>query len=290
MIKARQVFLGFGPYRITELICDVCETPIVRESSFFGEVDFSSKHGAVNGLHCHVNCVDRFKDAQKVLTHGRSFSSEFVLPDWEKYLVTEREGEELRTLNDYFVDSCSGLVKKVVTCHVCSLAAVVALHPSQAEAIPEVAYYNAGSSYPREEASICSTYRGGFDPKHRFFSVEACRHDFMRLAQSGDENADAYKIVTETKAALLMGEYDAALMKMLRLSDDDVVSGAIEMAFGYSWSWCKKCGYVAKLKNEKRSCLPISGFASQEHGIGRYEGLHVTQTRFIGEQECRISE
>lgn len=292
MLRAKRRFLVFGDYRIDELSCDACNTPIEIDSEFFGRLDFSQEFGAQNnGKHYHLGCIDRLTNEQKIILHSsffRGFAAEFELPEWHEFLCNTRPGEELRILDGFFIDSESGRLKKIVHCFDCGCTALLDLTPTQSDANPEITFFKPGSSAGLTEAPVCLTNRKNLASGNGRPSVESCEHEFLLLGKSGRNDFDVKEVCRNTRSALKSGEYDFNLMRQFGIDDVDVYQANIEGALGFSWYWCSRCGYDVRLQNNPQSWLPISGPAGREHGIPSFALAPVTQARLAGSRECKL--
>lgn len=289
MLSAKRRFLFFGDYQMTSLVCDACKKPISPDSELIGDIALCPGFGeSMSTYHYHPNCIDSLNCEQKLMTHSRFFLQDFALDEWHKFLVDSRPDEELRVLHGFFLDSRSGLLKRVIQCGDCGLVAVLALPPTKSEARPEVIYYKWGSPEMLMEAPACSS---NMERKVHWCgrpSPRNCNHAFLRLGESGNGIADYIAIRKQTISDLASGEYDSNLMHIFRINGDDVVKSAFESAQGFTWDWCSKCGQVVRLINSPRSSLPTSGTGSLEEGRPSYSEGHVTQTRVIAAAECQI--
>lgn len=289
MLNARRRFLFFGEYRVSEFVCDACKEPINPDSEFVGEFNFSPEFGVQNeGPHYHSDCIARLDGEAKLMTHSRSFLDKFALDEWHRFAEGVSPDEELRVLHGFFLDSRSGLLKRVIQCGDCGLVAVLNLPPNRSEAQPEVIFYKRDSPKMLSEAPACSS---NLQRKSRWrgrLSPEECTHAFVRLGQSGEGTADYMAIREQKISALESGEIDPDWMRFFRINGADVIQGAYEDALGYTWDWCSKCGLVVRLINRPESHLPVSGYETREHGKASYGERSVTLTRPIGAAECRI--
>lgn len=289
MLMAKRRFLFFGDYQITAIVCDGCKEPINPDSELIGNMDFSPEIGVqTDRCHYHPNCANGLDHEHKLMTHSSFFLTDFALPAWDRFLVETRSTEELRVLHGFFLDSRSGLLKRVIQCGDCGLVAVLILAATNSEAHLEVIYYKWGSREMRLEAPACSS---NLERRVHWCgrpSPEECSHAFVRLGKSGNATADYMAIRKQKSFDLKSGEYDHDLMRFFRVSGEDVTQSAFESEYGFTWDWCSECGLVERLINSPESHLPGSGYASRDHGRPGYVEGHITQTRAIGAAECRI--
>lgn len=289
MLTAKRRFIFFGDYQMTSLVCDACKKPISPDSEIIGDIALSPGSGeSMSTYHYHPSCIDNLDGEQKLMTHSRFFLQDFELDEWHKFLVNSRPDEELRVLHRFFLDSRSGLLKRVIQCGDCGLVAVLSLPPKESEARPEFIYYKWGSPEMLMEAPACSS---NMERKVHWCgrpSSKNCNHAFLRLGESGNGIADYMAIRKKTTSDLASGEYDSNLMHTFRINGEDVIQAAFESAQGFTWDWCSKCGLVERLINSPRSRLPTSGSASLEEGRPSYSEGFVTQTRVIAAAECQI--
>jgi hypothetical protein len=289
MLTAKRRFLFFGDYRMTELVCDACKRPISPDAELIGDIVFFPDLGvSTERCHYHPSCIESLDGEQKLMTHSRFFLQDFALNEWHKFWVDSRADEEVRTLHGFFLDSRSGLLKRVIQCGDCGLVAVLALPPTKSEARPEVVYYKWSSPEMLIEAPACSS---NVERKLHWCgrpSSSDCNHAFLRLGESGNGFADYMAIRKQTTSDLASGEYDSNLMRLFGVDGDEVIQAAYESVQGFTWDWCSKCGEVVRLINSPRSSLPTSGNANLEDGRPAYSEGHVTQTRVIGAVECQI--
>lgn len=290
MLKVKRRFLFFGDYRLTELVCDACKEPISADSELIGDIDVSPDFGAPAAkFHYHSCCTKRLDGQQKLMTHSHFFLGDFALGEWRKFLVDTRPDEELRVLHRFFLDSRSGLLKRIIQCGDCGLVAVLTLPPTRSEEDPEIIYYKWGSPNAMTVAPACSS-----NVERRMHwcgrpSPENCTHHFLRLGESGHGVANYMEIRERIYTALKSGEVDPKVMRFHRVDVDDLLLGAIESEKGSTWDWCSECGLTVRLINSDKSRLPISGNATSEHGRPSYMEGHVTQTRTVGSSECHVT-
>lgn len=289
MLIAKRRFHFFGHYRMTELVCDACKEPISPDAEFIGDTDFAPELGVQDDrCHYHPTCIARLDGEQKLKTHSRFFLDKFALDEWDSYAEGVCPGRELRVLHGFFLDSRSGLLKRVIQCGDCGLVAVLNLPPNKSEAHPVVIYYKWGVPEMLNEGPACSS---NLERKaHRFGapSPKECSHKFVRLGESGTGIADYMAIRKKKISALNSGEIDPDLMRFFRIGGEDVIHGAYEAALGFTWDWCSECGLVVRLINSPRSHLPVSGYEAREHGKTSFGEGHITLTRANGAAECRI--
>ena len=290
MLKVKRRFLFFGDYRLTELVCDACKKPIVADSELIGDIDVSSEFGApTSRSHYHSCCVNRLSAQQKLMTHSCSFLASFVLDEWHRFLVATRADEELRVLHGFFLDSRSGLLKRIVQCGDCGLIAVLTMPPTKSEAHPEVTYYKWGFPSSTKVAPACSS-----NVERKLYwcgrpSPENCSHNFLRLGESGYGLADYIAIRKQIRVALDSGDIDPWDMQISRVNEDDLILGAFEAEMGFTWNWCCECGLYIRLINSEKSRLPVYGYAQGKNGSPSYAEGHTTQTRILGSPECHVA-
>lgn len=296
MIKVKSPFLGLGKWRFKELLCDVCHAQIDPKLEYFGKIEFSEEYGPrYPRTHCHVECASLMSHEQLIENHEREFRNGLTLPKWEPYSELEIlfspqcRDEEFRRLSNFEQDN-TGLLRRIVECTECRSIAVVTIPSDVSDPKLKVDYYHAETSEPHSVPSVCASSLRRYPNGMEIVSIKDCFHEFVRLFQSGDPNPDwlAVHDTTERRVAA-MNKYDRQLLAMSRMGIDDMYRADQETAEGYTWYWCKICGYVARVTNCPPKNPPIRG-ACDWSISGQYHSLGVTQSRVAGAPSCRVKD
>lgn len=289
MIKVKGPFLGFGKWRIKELLCDVCQSQIDAKSEYVGNIEFSEDYGLIYlRTHCHVECASRMSLEQLLANHDCDFRDGFTLPEWKKRDMTSESADgEYRVLFD-FVQDTTGLLRKIVRCDDCGSIAVVTLPPEVSDPALKVDYYHIGSSEVHSAPNVCATslHRG---PTGLVIAKRTdCLHAFVRLFRSGDPHVNLAAVRAKSKAKIAtMNKYDRELLAFFGGEADDIYSADFDEAIGYTWYWCKWCGDVERVIHLPDHKPPIRGLNDCSKS-GPYGG--VTQSRVAGAPVCQVED
>lgn len=298
MIKVKGPFLGFGKWRIKELLCDVCQSQIDSKSEYVGKIEFSEDYGLIYlRTHCHVECASRMSQEQLLANHHRDFRDGFTLPEWkQRDMAFGNADEEFRLLFD-FVQDTTGLLRKIVQCDDCGSIAVVTLPPEVSDPDLKVNYYHIGSSEVHGAPNVCATSLHRGPTGVVIVNRTDCLHDFVRLFRSGDPHVNLAAVRAKSKAKIeIMNKYDHENLAFFGGEVDDIYSADFDDAIGYTWFWCKWCGAIERVLHLRDHKPPICGFSDSSksgyYGNSKSSGAYgsVTQSRVAGAPVCQVED